>query len=191
MIRIIIIIMLSFSLISCDLLSTRTPENPDTQRTTYVPATTPDLLFLNLKNSLKEKVLENYFSSFVDLSFSPIPFVFVPSTESVASFPTLATWDLPAEKQYFNNLISKTKDNIPIILDLQNENKNTTGESAVYQYEYIISLTPSDDNLSDSYRGSVRFTINLDSRNQWVITKWEDFKVGSNPTWSDLKGVLY
>ncbi len=186
-----LLILLLLFLVGCDILSTREPEVPDTKRTTYVPATTPDLLFLNIKNSFKEKVLENYTASFADLSFSSVPFTFIPSVESVASFPTLSSWDISSEQQYFNNLIIKTKADVPIILDLQNEIKNTMGDSAIYQYDYILSLTPIDENLQSSYRGNAKFTIHLDSRNQWIISKWEDFKVGNNPTWSDLKGILF
>ena len=186
-----LIIILTLFLFSCDILTTRDPESPDSQRTSYLPATTPDLLFLNLKNSLKEKVLENYMASFVDISFTPVPFLFMPSSESVASFPTLAAWDLTAEQQYFNNLIVSTKEDVPIILDLQNESKTTMGDSAVYQYDYILSLTSINENIQNSYRGNLVFNIYLDSRNQWVIARWEDFKSSDNPTWSELKGTLY
>jgi len=187
----VIFILILFLFSGCDVLETRDAELPDTQRKSYLPATTPDILFLNIKNSLKEKILENYMASFVDNSFSPKPFIFIPSSESVASFPGLATWDLQSEQQYFNNLIVGTKDNIPIILDLQNEIKSNMGDSAIYQYDYILSLTPNNENLSSSYRGNLKFYINLDSRNQWVISRWEDIKVGDNPTWSALKGALY
>ena len=186
---IFILILLLIS--GCDLLTTRDAELPDTQRTSYLPATKPDILFLNIKNSLKEKVLENYMASFVDISFSPQPFIFIPSSESVASFPGLAEWNLQSEQQYFSNLLVGTKDDIPIILDLQNEIKSNMGDSAIYQYDYILSLTPNNENLSTSYRGNLKFYIYLDSRNQWVISRWEDLKVGNNPTWSILKGALY
>jgi hypothetical protein len=187
----VIIILLVFIFSGCDLLTTREAEKPDTRRTSYLPATTPDILFLNLKNSLKEKVLENYMSCFVDVAFSPLPFIFIPPSESVISYPTLADWSLGAEQQYFNNLLVATKENIPIILDLQNEIKSTMGDSAIYRYDYILSLTPNSENVSSSYRGNVKFYIYLDSRNQWVISRWEDYKVSDNPTWSELKGLLY
>ena len=187
----VIFILILFFFSGCDVLETRDAELPDTQRKSCLPATTPDLLFLNLENSLKEKILENYMANFVDNSFSQLPFIFIPSSESVASFPGLATWDLQSEQQYFNNLIVGTKDNIPIILDLQNEIKSSMGDSAIYQYDYILSLTPNNENLSSSYRGNVKFNIYLDSRNQWVVSRWEDIKIGDNPTWSVLKGALY
>jgi len=185
------LIILTIFLFSCDLLTTRDPENPDTQRTSYLPATTPDILFMNLKNSLKEKILDNYMASFVNSSFTNQKFVFQSASESISLYPTLTNWDISSEQQYFSNLIISTKEGVPIILDLQNEIKNTTGDSAVYQYDYIISLTPINESIQSSYRGNMKININLDSRSQWVISRWEDFKSGDNPTWSDLKGSLY
>ena len=185
------LIILAVFLFSCDLLTTRDPEKPDTQRTSYLPATTADILFLNLKNSLKEKVLDNYMASFVNPSFSSQQFVFKSATESISLYSTLTNWDLSSEQQYFNNLIISTKESVPIILDLQNEVKNTMGDSAVYQYNYIISLTPINENIQKFYSGNMKININLDSRSQWVISRWEDFKSGNNPTWSELKGSLY
>jgi len=185
------LIILTIFLFSCDLLTTRDPENPDTQRTSYLPATTPDILFMNLKNSLKEKILDNYMASFVNSSFTNQKFVFQSASESISLYPTLTNWDISSEQQYFSNLIISTKEGVPIILDLQNEIKNTTGDSAVYQYDYIISLTPINESIQSSYRGNMKININLDSRSQWVISRWEDFKSGNNPTWSELKGSLY
>ena len=187
----IFILFLSLSIWSCDILNTRNPEPPDTGRKTYLPATTPDILFRNLKNSLKEKVVENYMACFVDNAFIQIPFLFLASSEAVAAYPTLAEWDLSGEQQYFNNLVVNTRSDVPIILTLQNEIKNTMGDSANYQYDYIITLTPVGDKLQTSYRGNLEFTIYLDSRNQWVIARWVDHKIGNNPSWSELKGILY
>lgn len=185
------LIILTIFMFSCDLLTTREPEIPDTQRTSYLPATTPDILFSNIKNSFKEKAYDNYMSSFVNSSFTDKPFTFISASESISLYPTLANWDISSEQQYFNNLIISTKEGVPIILDLQNEIKNTMGDSAVYQYDYVISLTPINENIQSSYRGNMKVNIVLDSRSQWVISRWEDFKSGENPTWSELKGSLY
>lgn len=186
----LIIILLIF-LAGCDLFTNREPEKPDSARSNYLPATTPDILFSNLKNSLQEKVLENYMSSFVDPSFISIPFIFIPTSEAVVKFPELVDWNLSNERQYFNNLINNIKQNTPIILDLQNEIKNTYADSAIFQYDYILTLSPINKNIPTVYRGNVKFSVFLDSRNQWVIGKWEDIKIGQDPTWSDLKGALY
>ena len=175
----------------CDLFTNRDPEVPDTARSNYLPATTLDILFSNLKSSLNEKVLENYMSSFVDASFIDLPFMFFPSSEAVVKFPALVEWNLSAERQYFNNLINSTKQNTPILLDLQNEIKNAAGDSAVFQYDYILTLSPIDESIPSVYRGNMKFYTFLDSRNQWVSGISGDIQIGTNPSWSELKGAMY
>ena len=127
----------------------------------------------------------------IDPSFIDLPFIFIPSSEAVVKFPALVEWNLSAERQYFNNLISSTQQSTPIILDLQNEIKNTTGDSAVFQYDYTLTLSSINENIPTIYKGNVKFYIFLDSRNQWAIGRWEDIKIGSDPSWSDLKGAMY
>ena len=48
-------------LVSCDLLTTRNPEPPNTIAKNNIPATNPDSLFKNFKFSIEDKILENYF----------------------------------------------------------------------------------------------------------------------------------
>ena len=187
----IIVILLISSISGCDLFTNRDPEKPDAARSNYLPATTHDILFSNLKNSMQEKVLENYMACFVEQSFIDIPFIFIPSSEAVVKFPAIVDWNLSAERQYFNNLINSTQYNTPIIIDLQNEIKNTLSDSAVFQYDYVLTLSPTNENIPTVYRGNVKFYIYLDSRNQWVIGRWEDIKIGDSPSWSELKGAMY
>lgn len=187
----IIIILLIVSISGCDLFTNRDPEDPDSARSNYLPATTHDILFSNLKNSLQEKVLENYMASFIDPSFIDLPFVFIPSSEAVVKFPSLVDWGLSAERQSFNNIINTTQQSTPIILDLQNEIKNTTGDSAVFQFDYTLTLSSTNENIPSVFKGNVKFFIFLDSRNQWAIGRWEDIKIGTNPSWSELKGAMY
>ena len=182
------LILILMFLFGCDLLSTRDPEEPNTPRSDYLPATTPDILFSNIENSFKEKIIENYMASFVDPAFISIPFIFIPSAGATAVFPNLSDWNIDAERQYFNNLITATIPNVPIILSLENEIKNIFGDSAVYQFDYEISITTNDESIPEEYKGSLTFDIFLDSRNQWVISRWKDIKSSENPSWSELKG---
>ncbi len=178
-------------LFSCGLTDTRQPEDPETPRSDFIAATTPEILFNNLTKSLEEKITENYLSSFVDTSFLNIKYSFIPSASSLNQFSDLANWNIESERQFFNNLKAVAVENSPIILVLQNENSNIQIDSAIYEYDYNITLTTSDASLSNMYEGSVRFTIHRDSRNWWVISKWEDIESGTNPSWSELKGRLY
>lgn len=175
----------------CDLLSTRDSEAPITQRSNFTVASTPVILFENLKNSLKEKVVENYLACFVDESFLNKQYTFKPSAGAVSKFQNLLSWDLESERQYFNNLKASTKEGVPIILELSNEFNSPQIDSAVYQYDYTITLSSNDASVQSVYQGSLQFVINRDSRNQWVITRWEDIERNSQPSWSELKGRFY
>lgn len=175
----------------CDILSTRDSEEPITQRSNFTVASTPGILFENLKNSLKEKVVENYLACFVDDSFLNKQYVFKPSAGAVSKFQNLLSWDLESERQYFNNLKAATKEGVPIILELTNEFNSPQIDSAVYQYDYTITLSSNDASIQSIYQGSLQFVINRDSRNQWVITRWEDIERNAQPSWSELKGRFY
>ncbi len=187
--RILAITLILISIEGCDILTTRDSEKPDKPRSNFVTPTTPDLLFKNFSESLKEKVVENYMACFVDNAFLDKDYKFIPSAGSVAQFGALADWDLNSEKQYFNNLKSTTINNVPLILQLNHEISNTQGDSAVYQYDYILSVP--FESSSISYRGNLKFNIHFDSRNHWVITRWEDTKNEEYPSWSELKGKYY
>lgn len=187
--KLLLVILLAYVMISCDLLDTREPEKPDAPRTNFITPTTPDLLFQNLSESLKEKVVENYMSCFVDESFLETKYKFIPSAGSIAQFNILADWDLNSERQYFNNLQSATQTGVPIILQLLNEINQPYGDSAVYQYDYILSIPLEGESVT--YQGSAQFNIRVDSRNYWVITEWEDTKKENSPSWSELKGRYY
>lgn len=187
--KIILILICIFVLTSCDLLTTRDPEEPDSPRSNFVTPTTPDLLFSNLINSFKEKIVENYIACFVDNSFLDVTYTFTPSAGSVAQFTILNDWDINAERQYFNNLKTLSLQNAPIVIQLNDEVKNTQGNSAVYQYTYSISVPFESENTI--YKGNAIFSIHLDSRNNWVITKCEDIRIDDFPSWSELRGKYY
>ncbi len=175
--------------VGCDLLSTRDPELPEANRSSFVPATTPDLLFTNLTNSFKEKIVENYVGCFVDQSFLNRTYTYIPSAGSGVQFDVFIDWDVLSERQYFNNVQAATTENSPIVLQLLNEVSNISGDSAIYQYEYVLSIPFQEE--SALYKGNCKFHIRNDSRSQWVITRWEDIKDQEYPSWSELKGQYY
>ncbi len=175
-------------LTSCDLLTTRTPEPPNSSRSEQIIAVTPQQLFDNLKNSFKEKFQDNYIACFVDSVYLTKKFEFIPAPSSANQYPVLNDWSLISEKQYFNNLISQTKSNVPIVLLLTQMASNVFGDSAFFQFDYNLVVPFSNENSSESFTGVCKFTIYLDASNKWVIVRWEDIAKGTNPCWSDLKG---
>ncbi len=179
-----------FFLAGCDLLDTRTPEEPTEPRSNFITPIQPSTVFLNLKNSFKEKVVKNYMECLVDESFLPDGFTFVPSAGSIAQFAALSDWQKESERQYFNNLTSLTRQESQIVLELENEINITRADSAVFQYEYFITV-PIIEGDAIVYSGNVIFTVKEDSRSLWVITKWEDIEKDDFPSWSEMKGTYY
>jgi len=189
--KIVLIIILNFLIIGCNLLTTRDAEDPENSRSSYVVATTPAQLFLNLRNSYLEKVEKDYISCIVDSSFLSVGYLFVPSSEAVYKYNVLLDWDTNAEGVYFRNLINAISENDNIILTLELLDATIEGESQIRNYNYTITLPFIGESTSTIYEGNALFKINLDSNNQWVITEWTDIKTGVNPTWSELKGTFY
>jgi hypothetical protein len=189
--NILYITFLSAFLISCDLLTTRDPEDPDKLGSSNIPATSPQVLLQNLKSSMEEKILENYLACLVDSSFLKKKFQFVPATGSVTQYPVLNIWDLSSERQYFNNLKSNLSQGANISLQFINAVNTPLGDSAIYSLDYTLQITSNNLTFAGQYSGSALLKIFLDSRNQWVIVDWQDIKKENLLCWSDLKGRTY
>ncbi|MBI1937739.1 MAG: hypothetical protein HYS25_06405 [Ignavibacteriales bacterium] len=176
---------------SCDLLSTREPEEPKSAGLNFITPTTPDLLFQNLKSSVEEKILENYLACFVDSTFLNKRYTFISSGSSTVLYPILSSWGISSERQYFNNLIVKIQSGSSISLKYSNVVNTPLGDSAVYSFDYTLTVNSSNTSIAGEYQGSSRFKIFLDSRNQWAIGEWQDSKKDNFACWSDLKGRTY
>jgi hypothetical protein len=183
------ITLIALAVAGCDLLETRTPEKPSQDRTDFTTATTPEILFQNLKDSFKDKVVENYLACFVDTLSLDKKYRFIPAASALSQYPILNNWNLNSEKQYFNNLKVTVKENSPITLELTSESKNLLGDSAVFQYDYQLTIPKEESETV--YKGISTFKILQDNKNQWVIVEWEDSKNEDAPTWSKLKGEYY
>lgn len=187
--KVIALLILMFSLISCDILSTRDPEQPNTAGNSNIPAISPDILFNNFKSSIQDKILENYMQCLVDQSFLQKEFKFFSST---TQYPILNHWDIDLEKQSFVNLKSRLGTAGSIVLESSYTSTTQIGDSAIYQLDYILTLSVNDQNINGVYKGRGEFKIFLDKRNpqQWVIVEWRDIAIGNSLSWSELKGRL-
>lgn len=186
-----IFIILLAVMISCDLFVTREPETPQNPSNNLIPATTPDILFSNLKSSIESKVLEYYLSCFIDQTYLQKEFSFIASGSAITQYPVLSFWNLNSERQYFNNLIANLREGSTIGLTYSNQTNNPQGDSAIYSLDYSLNITSSNITIAGNYQGSAQFKIFLDSRNQWVIVEWQDIKKENFSCWSDLKGKVY
>jgi hypothetical protein len=189
--KLLLVIILIFSVSSCELFTTRDSEEPTTLSSSQVPATTPDILFSNFKTSIESKIVENYLACFVDPTILQKKYSFIASSGSMAQFPALSNWGLEAERQYFNNIKTISLTGNSISLKLSNKVNTPLGDSAIYQFDYTFSIQTKDQTITGDYKGTAQFKIYLDSRNQWVIVTWEDLRKDDSRSWSDLKGRMY
>ena len=188
--NILLCILFSITILSCDILTTREPEKPESAITNLFPATTPQILFNNLVESLSQKVTENYLSCIADSSLSSSTFKFFPASGAINKYSVLSEWVKDSERRYFNNLKTAVIENQPITLTLLNENSNMQGDSAIYQFDYIIILHLSSTN-QETFKGNAQFKIQIDRNNTWVITEWTDISIQGYSSWSELKGRYY
>lgn len=187
-----ILIIVIFYLSGCDLFTTRDAEQPETSRSEYQTAFTPEILISNLVNSLKDKNSENYLSCLSDSAFTDKIFSFLPSSEALSQFPALGdNWSKKNESQYFNNIKIKIPDAQPIILNLTNTSTSLHGDSLTYLASYSLDSPFTDENIPSHYQGDLIFEMIRDSRLVWSIYFWRDIKSSGLPSWSELKGRFY
>ena len=190
--KLFFLIIIAISLNGCDLFSTRSAEPPTQPRADYQQPVTADILISNLVNSLKDKNVENYVSCLADYSFTQRVYTFSASSGALSQFPSLSeNWGIKNEEQYFNNMISKVPQSIPITLKLSNERYSPQGDSLVYTASYTLNVPSNDPSLPENYAGDLRFNMIRDSRAVWSIYYWQDSKNGNPPSWSELKGRTY
>lgn len=193
--RYLFIILLPLLLNSCDLFSTRNPERPDTGGTGYIPPTSYDLVIANLKNSIKERNLNNYLLCFSDSSFTGISqFEYIADPQSSAQFQGIfSEWNIKSEEKYFTSMVS-------FILDETNPNLNFTdveyqnfNDSIVFTGTYFINLEFANEFSGNNFSGNSRIVLKNSKSGFWYITSWYDFQSNDNSllSWSYLKSKYY
>jgi hypothetical protein len=181
----------SFFLIlqACDIFESREPENPNETKSSYRVPVEPTDVIENLKNSFKDKNSNDYKKNFS--SGSPLVdrnFYFVPSNNVINNFPT--DWTIAQEFQYFNNLVIRVPQDIPVTLTFSDEQYELQADSSVYSAKYFISV-PVQNSVPIIYEGNLRFIMTTDINSAWVIYYWEDIATQASKSWSELKFEFY
>ena len=188
----LVIILLLFLAVSCDIFETRDPEPPDGPRSNYQSATSPEILIQNLINSFADKDVVNYQNTFVT-DLSNRIFTFVPSSTALSRFQNLwPTWNVDAEVQYFNNMKTSVPDELPVLLSglsLSPESFSIFGDSLKYNSEYFISV-PQINSEPLIFQGNLELSM-INVSTVWLVYFWKDNAIEDNPSWSDLKGSVY
>lgn len=185
------ILILILLLAGCDLFVTRDAEPPDQSRSNFRQAIEPEIVIENMVNAFTDKNVQNYLSCFVDSSFIQRKFVFSPSGEVLSQYPFLGTdWNLNDEQQYFNGIVSRISDELPVTLTFSDTSLSRIGDSVFYSASYFLNV-PHAESEPTNYQGNLQFRMVNDSRAVWVIYYWQDNKSPDLPSWSELKGSFY
>jgi hypothetical protein len=182
-------ILLIFILIRCDIFEVRNPESPTDTKSGYRVPVEPQDVIQNIINSFRDRNANDYRKNFA--SGPPLVgqnFFFSPSGNVISSFPP--NWTIDEEFQYFNNLVARTPQDIPITVTFVNEFYDVQSDSAIYSAEYSISV-PVLNSEPSVYEGSIKFTMITDINAAWVIYFWEDIAKVEIKSWSELKIEFY
>lgn len=178
------------TILGCDIFETREPESPTQMSSNFRPPTQPEIVLENLRSAISERNTENYLRSFVDSAFSTRRFEFIPTQEAQSQYFTVfSSWSLESEREYFENLRSQTLPSAFSTLILNEERfESLQSDSAVYNANYRVVFQHNRSDTPTEAKGNLLIYLSTDSRNNWVIHRWVDFKTGLDFSWSELKG---
>lgn len=188
-IRPILLLTMLAALPGCNFFSTRDPENPITNRSSFESPTSPDIVIQNFTGAIREKNPANYVACFVtDTAFaSTQTYVFEPSADAAGVYPLLFTsWTVEDEQRYFIALIPDMKDRVPTIELTSSAAPEISPQSTIYTFDY--TFIP----VSIPYKGRMRLTIVRLANGNWAISRWTDEPAKmdqTEQTWSFLKAL--
>jgi hypothetical protein len=191
--RVIGLTLLLLAVAGCDLFDTRTPEKPDSGRSTYIFPSTPDLAITNFINSLKEKNTQNYISCFVDTAYSAKQYHYIPTPGAATRYPAyILGWTINSEMTYLKNVFAKLSATDQLTVSLYDSTiTRYANDSVQYVGRYVVQVPVKSNATQEVYSGRLLFTMVNDRRSAWVISTWEDFGADTGKTWSDMKGLNY
>jgi hypothetical protein len=182
--------------VSCNLFTTRTPETPDTGKSSFQLPTSANIVISNFKNSVIEKNIDNYIQCFADTALNDKRnYVFTASSEAYALFgPLFQYWNINSERQYFNSLINKIPvDNVPNII-FTNSRFDVFMDSVVFTSDYYLSFNVTNSTIIKKYAGLLQFSLSPKPSGLWSIYQWIDSSPSGNDTikstWSILKAQI-
>lgn len=182
-------------LAGCNLFETRSPEEPDSRKLSFPPATSTNVLIDNFRNSIIEKSIDNYsdcFANSEDQSFS-----FSPSADAYSAYTSYFTdWNYADERRYFQSLVSFFNSEEKISLLLTNPVTNyVSPDSTLYSAEYDITLPSINQSMAVKYLGKIQLTLIPLADGTWKILRWLDSPNNQAdtvfPNWSILKAKFH
>ena len=187
--------LLLFTMTSCELFTTRNPEAPDKNKSTFIPPTSPSIVVSNFISSIIEKNSSNYISCLADTTQNDkYPFNFRPTGDAATLYASIfQSWSLASERNYFNKLITATAIDVKPELTFENSRFDILlPDSALFVADYNLKINHDIAYINKEFRGTMQLIIFPRNNGLWSIKNWTDLKFvnDSIPSWSFLKGQL-
>ncbi|MDA0986640.1 MAG: hypothetical protein O3A55_03455 [Bacteroidetes bacterium] len=186
------LIIFSILFLSCDIFSTRTPEDPLIEGNTNPPATTPQLVISNFISSLQNKNILDYESLFSDTLQGGRLFKFNPTSSAKNRFGNLfQDWNKYSEKQFITKLFSSlNKSSSPNLTLSSSLYEYTYSDSARFSSNYILTVNHNSTSISTKFNGKFYLLLSKNKSNIWSISTWDDFESSKDSSFSDCKGAF-
>lgn len=179
---------------ACDnLLGVREAEPPEHQQQLHwIPATAPTTLITNMQNAFSYREYETYLNCLTDTLLQGQSFRFNPSTSTQILFPeSFDTWSLLNEQTYFQSMLAAVPGDSSFgILISEEEPYIDQGDTIQYQLLYEINIHHTRTGIPVFYTGHMIWYLTKDPSSYWVISRWDDMPLSSEPTWSELKAYF-
>jgi len=193
--KILILFLMALLIVSCELFTTRNPEEPDTGKSSFVPPTSPNIVISNFISAIVEKNVENYISCLSDTSSSDkYPFYFKPTANAFALYSSIfQSWNNFNERNYFNKLISAMPSDINPMISFENSRfEILMPDSAVFVADYELKVEHLLTSIDKNFKGTLQFTIFPRDNGLWIIKTWYDLQnqTDSIKSWSFLKAQM-
>ncbi len=136
--QVLLILFFSTFALQCDLFTTRDPEPPAQNNSTFIQPVSADIVLENLKNSVSESNADNYFRCFSDVTSSGRVYLFTPSVEISAQYSSVfSAWTPEQERMYFQNLGQPSNGN-PFLTFSDSRTLSVSSDSVVYSMDYTF-----------------------------------------------------
>jgi hypothetical protein len=100
----------------------------------------------------------------------------------------LMSWDKTKERKYFEKVLNHFLNKSRVVLAFEPYTPIYNINTSQVETAYHLTL-PIEAGVIKKFNGRVQLTLSQDPSGFWSINQWVD--VGTDSTWSDLKGVAY
>ena len=174
--------------------STREPEKPRQEQSSWIQPTSAYITLTNLRNAVAEKNVTNYMKSLADTSYAPQQFRFYADPAVANANPTLfEKWDFEKEQQYSNHLKtflpkdSTSYFSMTLISEIPAEQDSAV---LIQDYHLEVHFRCDQPECPTIREGQAEFRLVKSNEDLWYIHRIIDRSTGDLPTWSALRAYF-